>query len=731
MIKLAIAPMLAALVATGAASGESYTEPGIAAPIVYEEVLVTGGRDAIRTLAGSATFIDEETISKFDRADLNELLGQVPGVYIRFEDGYGLRPNIGIRGATSERSQKITLMEDGMLIAPAPYSAPAAYYIPNVNRMAAVEVFKGPAAIEYGPHTVGGALNLVTPNIPAKAGGEIDAAFGNNEFRKGRFVYGGRNEQFGFRLDALFFGADGFKELDSGGSTGFDRSDVNLRAQWRSDPSSAFPQQLDLKLGYADEDSDETYLGLTDSDFDDNPVRRYVASDHDHFQSRHEQAHLLHNIEFGGGLNLFTTVYMNRFDRSWNKFDGFIDGPSPSLVLAYPDIFLSEIALLRGEAVSDVTNESTIIDVTNNDRQYGSQGLETRLGYVVDLGEVEHDIKVGLRYHHDYVDRDHKVRGLLMTEVGLASDGLGERYKKALNHAETTAWSAFIRDQLSFGKWNVNLGLRYEDIDGHFDDELNSTNTRTTTSVLLPGVGVFYQYNDWFGLLAGVNKGFSPAGPSAGEGVNPEQSVNYEYGVRITRDALRADLIGFFSDYSNLLGRCRASDSGCDVGQEFNGGKVEIAGAEFTLNYVADWFERVSFPIDLTYTYTESAFQNSFQSGFPQWGLVRAGDELPYIPEHQGRMQVGVAGYRWSVDLAVKYIGQMREMPGQDSYGPGRSTRSLTTIGLAGSYAFTSNLTLRLIGENLTDQQEIVSRRPFGARPNTPRTIRVGFNYRF
>jgi Fe(3+) dicitrate transport protein len=35
-------------------------------------------------------------------------------------------------------------MEDGILIAPSLYSAPAAYYFLNINRMAAVEAFRDP-----------------------------------------------------------------------------------------------------------------------------------------------------------------------------------------------------------------------------------------------------------------------------------------------------------------------------------------------------------------------------------------------------------------------------------------------------------------------------------------------------------------------------------------------------------------------------------------------------------
>ncbi|AQA18565.1 hypothetical protein BST95_10300 [Halioglobus japonicus] len=719
-----------ALLSLAYASQSVAQEPPEVTPL-YEEVLVTGGADAIRTLSGSASFIDEESIRAFDSTDLNELLGQVPGVYIRFEDGYGLRPNIGIRGATSERSQKITLMEDGMLIAPAPYSAPAAYYIPNVNRMAAVEVFKGPAAIPYGPHTVGGALNLVSPKVPEDARGELDLAAGSDDYRKVRARYGDTVGQFGYDIDVLHYGADGFKQLDSGGDTGFRRNDANLRLMWRSADNAELDQQLELKLGYADEDSDETYLGLTDDDFGADPDRRYVASELDTFESEHRQAHLLHSLSGAEHWDVFTTAYVNQFDRSWNKFDGFIDGQPPSLVLAYPNIFIDEMALLRGEAFSDPDDESTIIDVTNNDREYGSSGIESRLTWRLSVGETEHRLRTGLRYHYDYVKRDHKVRGYLMTAEGLVTDGLGERYKKALNKAETDAWSGFVEDEMQWGDWKFNVGVRYEHIEGEFDNELTDTRSDNSESIVLPGAGLFYQWTDDIGFLLGVNKGFSPAGPGADDSVDPEDSVNYEYGVRFTRDTMQFDLIGFFSDYANLLGRCRVSDPSCEVGEEFNGGEVEISGAEVTANYVGAWVDGLTFPVELSYTYTESSFQNSFLSDFSQWGLVRAGDELPYTPEHQGRLQVGVANYRWSVYAAVKYIGKMRELPGQDSFNTATSTRSLTTWNLSANYDITEDLTLRLIGENLSDEREIVSRRPFGARPNQPRVLKVGVNYRF
>ncbi|MEY8262698.1 MAG: TonB-dependent receptor plug domain-containing protein, partial [Bermanella sp.] len=107
-------------------------------PVALQQVYITGGQDEISTLPGSATLIDQVSLEQFEYTDIHRILNEVPGINILEEDGYGLRPNIGMRGSSAERSKKITIMEDGVLSGPAPYSAPAAYYFPNVSRMSAV-----------------------------------------------------------------------------------------------------------------------------------------------------------------------------------------------------------------------------------------------------------------------------------------------------------------------------------------------------------------------------------------------------------------------------------------------------------------------------------------------------------------------------------------------------------------------------------------------------------------
>ena len=268
----------------------------------------------------------------------------------------------------------------------------------------------------------------------------------------------------------------------------------------------------------------------------------------------------------------------------------------------------------------------------------------------------------------------------------------------------------------------MTVGVRYEDIGGSFHDLRAGVRRDSDQSVVSPGVGVLWQATERFSLLAGAYRGFSPAGPGSPD-VDPERSLNLEYGVRFGTPSARLEAVGFFSDYENLLGRCRVSDSGCDAGEEFNGGRVEIAGAE-----VVGWTEfsltdSVSLELDFTYTYTESAFQTSFLSQFTQWGLVQRGDELPYLPEHIGRVSARLTSGPWSLSAAVRGQTQMREEPGYRAVDEGLHADGFLILDLALSRQIGNSTFVQFLVGNATDEAAIVSHRPFGARPNRPRAL--------
>ncbi|CAK9042455.1 Uncharacterized protein MJ0963, partial [Durusdinium trenchii] len=282
--------------------------------INLDTVQIVGDSSDTFTASGSAWVLDSKDLEENEYTDIHRIVREVPGVYFQEEDGYGLRPNIGIRGSGSGRSSKITLMEDGILMAPAPYSAPSAYYFPVTGRMSGLEVLKGPDLLRYGPYTVGGAVNLLSTPVPSYNGGMVNVEMGENGEVRNHVWMGGSKGQWGALLEAHQHETDGYKNIDySDADTGFDKSDYVLKLRWRAPSDAALQQQVELKLQRDTEVSNETYLGLTDADFRADPNRRYSASEFDRMETEHESVVLRHKLFFNDTTSLTTALYRNDF----------------------------------------------------------------------------------------------------------------------------------------------------------------------------------------------------------------------------------------------------------------------------------------------------------------------------------------------------------------------------------------------------------------------------------
>ena len=304
--------MLTVAVTTALSGAVHANNPGL------EEITIIGDREAAQALAGSGSVIGFEQIQIEAANDINQLLKTVPGVYILEEDGYGLRPNIGIRAATSERSSKVTLMEDGVLIAPAPYSNPAAYYFPTTLRMHQIEVLKGAPLLRHGPQTTGGVINLVSTPIPDENRGAVNFSYGENAEMDLLANYGGRSGAFGYLIETAQRQSDGFKDIDrSNSDTGYDIDDYMVKLRWDGER-----QSVALKAQYSEETSDETYLGLTDTDFNRDEDRRYGLSEPDEMENDHHGYNLVYRLALTDNVDMSVTGYYNEFSRDWFKLNG-------------------------------------------------------------------------------------------------------------------------------------------------------------------------------------------------------------------------------------------------------------------------------------------------------------------------------------------------------------------------------------------------------------------------
>jgi Fe(3+) dicitrate transport protein len=618
-------------------------------------------------------------------------------------------------------------MRDEVLITPAPYSAPAAYYVPNVSRVSGIEVVKGPAAVTHGPHTVGGAVNMMSVPVPSEAMGVLDLSYGTDAYYKAQGSYGGTSGNFGFLVDVLSYGADGFKSIDGhGDDTGFERTDFGVKLLYQN-PDSARDHRVTLLVEGGEEKADETYLGLTDADFNENPYRRYAASQLARFESEHLNLLFNYSFSLSGNTTSNLKAYFNEFDRSWNKLDGFVSGPTLQKVLQSPNQYRDQYFVLTGLKDSNLVDDETL-DVTNNDRSYESSGIQWSVADQRDLGSVSLTSRAGVRFHSDQVERNHQPKTYLMTSQQMVSDNI-QRAPKVVNKAQSDAVAVYAIVRATLGSVSLDVGARHEDIEGEVQNYITGETVERSQSLTSPSVSAIWELSDTLSLFGGLYEGFSPAGP--GSDASNEESTNYELGVRFSHEATEASLVGFFSDYGNLIGRCRVSDTTCEPGSEFNGGEVEISGVELLLIHAIALSDTLSLEGSLAYTYTESEFATTFLSGFPQWGLVKEGDELPYIPESVGNARLSLVGDRWRVEGSVDFQSQMREVPGVADIEDALHSDGFAVLDLSATYALTENLSLQASLLNVTDEAAVVSHRPFGARPNRPRSVVGRIRYAF
>lgn len=707
--------------------------------IVVSSQQILGSKFKARNRTGSAYYISPEEIRRLGYTDINRMLKAVPGVNMYEEDGFGLRPNISLRGTKAERSERISIMEDGVLAAPAPYSAPAAYYFPNVARMEAIEVLKGSSQVQYGPFTTGGAINLVSTPIPNSFSGKANISYGSKNTFKSHTSVGSSWKHFGYMVEYLRYQSDGFKKYEDHAAKGFKRNDIIAKIRVKTDHVKGVNHALELKFGYADENSDETYVGLSADDFKKTPFLRYAGSQMDKLKTDHRQWVATYLLTFSNKLKITTNAYYDYFHRNWYKLNdvraGITSKEKRSIadVLVDPETNIRYFDILTGKT----DREEEALLVRANNRTYRSRGIQTRAEYRFNLNEFFFDLEFGLRYHADEEDRFQWDDSYSMKNKKMVLFMEGIHGTNANRVTSANALAGYLLAKLRYDAWTVTAGLRYEDVDllkkdYTKEDLARSGKVRIETPnharVLIPGVGLHYQLMPAASVFFGIHKGFAP--PSAELYQKPESSVNMELGTRVAIGNFRAELIGFYNNYSNMLGSDLAASGGAGTLEQFNVGEARVKGAEFLVQYQPLPKNcNVRLPLQVSYTYTDTEIRNSFESH--SWGNVVRGDEIPYIFKHALNMQLGIECKWFYANIGARYNSDMRTSPGQGTIAEREKVPANLIFDASLNVFVNKYLTVRLNAINLTNRVYLTSRHPAGLRAGHPFGIYAGANVQF
>ena len=687
----------------------------------------TGKYSIPTNFAGSATYISPKNIENRQTNDINRLARDIPGINIQEEDGYGLRPNIGIRGGRNDRSSDITLMEDGILIAPAPYAASSAYYFPSMGRVKGIEVRKGSSSIKYGPRTTSGVLNLITTPIPSVSNGNFRSSIGSFDEKNINFNYGDSAKNYGYVVNFDHSSSDGFKELDGGGDTGYKLDDFMGKFRINSDKNADIYQHLEFKVAFNEETSHETYAGLTLGDFKDNPYRRYKGTALDKMTANHQQYQVNHYIKPNNNFNLSTTAYYHEFSRNWYKLNK-AGGKKLSTIFDNPTTEANALSILKGEIDGS-------LDIKANKRDYQSYGIQSIAHNIVNLDKSTHNFEYGLRYHRDEEDRYQHSDSYTMTSgnILLTTPGIPGNSDGDNKIASASSSSAFIEDEIVIDKLTIVPGIRFEHIETKMRDygasnpqRSGATKNINNEDVLIPGIASSYSINDNLAVFAGVHKGFAPPSPSNNQ-AEAEESINYEIGGRLKDETKFLESVFFFNDYSNLLGNDTGSSGNGGTGDQYNGGEVDAFGIELATGYEFKTNLGIKFPIAATYTFNHAEFKSTFiQNGIDEWGDVNKGDKLPYIAKHQFGLSAGLETKKLDLNIATKYVDEMRSKAGQGKITKNQKIPSHFIVDFSSFYELQKDKKLFFTVDNIFNKKYVASLRPAGIRPGKPMTAKIG-----
>ena len=693
-----------------------------------ESVSIIGTKADARKIAGSGTVISNEDLQKTIDTDIHKILSAVPGVFFRTEDGYGLRPNISIRGTSLDRSSKITIMEDGVLVAPAPYTSASAYYFPTTGRIHGVEVLKGPSAITQGPSTIGGALNLISTPIPTEGKGQFVQELGDNGMMRTHAVLGGDNGTFGAMVEVHEHSTDGFDSIANvGGDTGFDKSDLLAKFRYTSGNHEVTLKMLDL-----DESSDQTYVGLSQYSFQQNPRRRYGMTQYDQMNNDGEQQSITYKGSFGN-VDVIATSWNNDYHRDWFKVDKANNGIAFGISNGINNVIdAANNGNADAQGILDGTR-AVEVKLKHNNRFYGNEGIQFQLS--TDIGN--HSVTFGYRDMEDYESRlqnyecfdqstDGKNSALSPCSTGWT--GSNNRLR------ETDATSYFVQDTITMDKLSLTLGYRSEDYDkveNRWSDakptrtikDAKYNNKKSSGDYSTTGFGATYDVSENLKLVAGFHQGMSPVFNG-----DAEEADNMELGFRYNKGTTAVEVIYFASDYANLVAECKnSSGADCDAGDTFSGGEVDVSGLEIDASWVVQ-SNTVNYPIAITYTSTDATFDNSFDSDY--FGVVASGDDVPYIPSSVLAISAGfITESGWSGYMRIADHGSSCSTAACGAY---ENIEAYSYIDLSLRKRVNENLDVYGVLENITDNEDIAARAPKnGARSQKPQTFKVGFSYKF
>lgn len=706
--------------------------PDTARIIEMPQVVVTAYQDdrLFRHVPGAVSILRSTELKRLQSLTGHEALRTLPGLNLVDEEGAGLRINVGVRGLDPDRSRNVLMLEDGIPVALNPYGEPEMYFTPVIDKMKAVEVLKGSGQLLFGPQTIGGVVNFVTADPPALPSTTVRVRGGSNGFFSGHVAHGETIGQFGYIVSLTH------KQADRMGPTHFRLDDVSVKLKWAAGRRS----EIGVKLGYYDETSNSTYVGITQAMYDAGGQDYVVLAPDDRLPVKRYNISTTYRLALNKAWRWSTTGFAYAISRNWRRQEfGRTASTADRTGIVWGDTTVAGGALYMRDLAAW------------RNRQFAVAGIETQLEGRFHALKAAHKVKAGARFLLEQAEEQFI--------QSTSADGFGGIYRDD-EVRQGDAVSVYAVDEIRWSdRWSLNVGVRTEFFDyerhirrGRFaingvtqvrDTSLISGNQ---TFAVLPGMGMNYTVGEHLSVFAGVHRGFAPprtkdAITSTGFAydLDQESSWNYEFGARWHIGRLQVAPTAFLLDFQNQIIPTSQSSGSLNATGLTNGGRTRHLGLE-----VEACFDLLDKTIDgrmlqmganATWVRSEYAGDRYIPVGDSTVNIK--GNALPYAPPLMANVFLI---FQWPAGPGLRLAGNYTGRQFADELNTAQPTadgligeipaRTVVDISVWHTWKKPS-LTLSFSVKNLGNQRYIASRRPQGIKVGLPRFLTAGVDWRF
>ncbi|MFY0992188.1 TonB-dependent siderophore receptor [Halomonas sp. C05BenzN] len=459
-----------------------------------------------------------------------------------------------------------------------------------------LEVVKGPASVLYGRASPGGLVAQTSHRPAFEPGGEVRLGVGNNAQRSAAFDLTGpldAERRLAFRLTGLTRAAD-----TQFGPVEEERYAIAPQLTW--DITDATSLTLHAYLHKDPEGGYHAGLPFEGTVVDRNGRR--ISNN------------------FFEGEEAFETFERDQTMVGYEFEHRFSDALSARQRLRYTesDVELEQVYAYGWASATELnryfSGGEESLDALTVDNQ-----LEARLA----TGGVDHTLLLGL----DYQQRDNEV--LWTSGMFPPIDAFDPRYgaepsmmfPEVRQHRELEQTGLYLQDQLAFGNWRANLGLRHDWVDITNTDPVSGAESVLDDTQVSGRAGLLYAFDNGLAPYATYSTSFSPNSTTDQNGdlLAPTEGEQVELGLKYqppgTRD--RYNLALFDITQENVSSKL--------PNENFHRATGEIQSRGVELEAHSQLTEALS--VQAAYSYTDVTLEKT--------GDANQGNHDNQVPRHQ------------------------------------------------------------------------------------------------